>query len=152
MCVCIMVCACECSCLRKSEEVLTGHLIPYICSYRHPIWVLGTWLGSSGKVLNHWSISLAIWQFLYTPLDHSCKRKNTLSTNTLKYLFLIKCVNVYVCIWVCTHECRCLPRPEALVPVSLGYRWLWGTQCGCWVLNSGTLEEPQVLSMAELTL
>jgi hypothetical protein len=46
---------------------------------------------------------------------------------------------------VCTHKCRCLRKskaPELQTTVN----------CGCWELNSGPLQEQQVLLIAETSL
>lgn len=60
-----------------------------------------------------------------------------LVNNFLNDFFSVRCIYVhlyvgYVHVWV-----QCLQSAEeGIIPQSWSYRHLWGTQCGCWELNS----------------
>lgn len=57
----------------------------------------------------------------------------------LKDLFYF---SLYVCMWICAHECRCSQKPEEdIVPLKLDLRLLWAACHECWELNCSLLQE-----------
>lgn len=54
--------------------------------------------------------------------------------------FMFACI----CARVCAHHVHAVPMEASRgrrIPYNWSCRWLWGPSCGCWELNSGSLQE-----------
>jgi hypothetical protein len=100
-----------------------------------------------GQVLYHWATSLVLFIHYLSPISllHILPTWFYIFTlSILVHYCFLKLYFIFVCIYVCGARNGCRS------PWGRIYKQLWASQCQCWELNSGPLQEQQVLFGTEL--